>query len=139
MTRAVVPGRRRAAGIAVVALMLAGLGLTGCGVVTDANKVAHNVEGNKAIIDQFTSTIKSGGTTAFAATYVTTGSSPVTVVYAVKPPDGLAFRETQSGGAGGRLDIVANSSGEYACLPPTASGRQDHDPESGQHVGQGST
>lgn len=116
MTRAVVHGRRRAAGIAAVALMLAG-----CGVAQDASSVANNVSGTKAIIDQFASTIKSGGSTAFEATYATTGSAQNTIVYAVRPPDGLAFRENQSNGSG-RLDIVANSSGEYACLPQSASG-----------------
>lgn len=116
MTRAVVSRRRRAAGLAVVALMLAG-----CGAAKDASSVADNVSATKAIIDQFTSTIKSGGSTAFEATYVTTGSAQNTIVYAVRPPDGLAFRENQSNGSG-RLDIVGNSSGEYACLPQSASG-----------------
>jgi hypothetical protein len=119
MTRAVVPGRRRTAGIGAVA-MLAALGLAGCGVAKGAKSVENNVSANKAIIDQFTSTIKSG-TTPFQATYATTGHSPLTVVYAVRPPHELAFRETESGGAG-RLDIVGNASGEYACLPPTTAG-----------------
>lgn len=120
MTRAVA-GPRRAARTAAAALMLSGLGLTGCGIAKDAQSAAGNVTASKAIIDQFASTIKSGAATAFEARYVTTGSSQNTVVYAVKPPDGLAFRENQSNGSG-RLDIVANSSGEYACLPQSASG-----------------
>ena len=122
MTRIVVPGRHRAALIAAAAFMLSGLGLTGCGIAKDAQSVASNVTANKSLIDQFASTIKSGkSVAAFEATYVTTGSSQNTIVYAVKPPDGLAFRENQSNGSG-RLDIVANSSGEYACLPQSASG-----------------
>jgi hypothetical protein len=121
MTRAVVPGRRRAAGTAAVALLLCGLGLTGCGIAQDAQSVAGDVTASKAIIDQFAGTLKSGETAAFEATYVTTGSSRNTIVYAVRPPDGLAFRESQSNGSG-RLDIVASSSGEYACLPQSASG-----------------
>jgi hypothetical protein len=121
MTRTVVPGRHRVAVLAAAAFMLCGLGLTGCGIANDAQSVASNVTANKALIDQFASTIKSGHAAAFEATYVTTGSSQNTIVYAVKPPDGLAFRENQSNGSG-RLDIVANSSGEYACLPQSASG-----------------
>jgi hypothetical protein len=44
-------------------------------------------------------------------------------VYAVKPPNGLAFKDTPSGTAGGSsTDLIVNSSGEYSCSPPAASG-----------------
>ena len=119
------PGPRRAAGAAAAALVLTGLGLTGCATLTAANNVVHAVQSNKAIIGQFTGQLKSGEATTFEATYVTTGASPLTVVYAVKPPTGIAFQETQAGSNGNvpSLDIVANSSGEYSCsrLPSSVS------------------
>jgi hypothetical protein len=121
-----VPGRRRAAGAIAIAIALAasGFGLTGCGVVKTVRTVTHDVESNKSTIQAFTSNLKSPAATTFEATYVTTGGSPSRIVYAVKPPDGLAFRDTPSGGSSGisRVDIVANSSGEYACTPPSSSG-----------------
>jgi hypothetical protein len=124
--RGILAGRYRTAGVVAVALMLAGLGMTGCGVVKAVQKVKDNVESDKGTIDAFTSKLKSGKATPFEATYVTTGSSPATIVYAVMPPKGLAFKDTPSGGSSGstgisRLDIVANASGEYSCTPPSAS------------------
>ena len=122
----IVPGRRRTAGIVAVALMLSGFGLTGCGIVAAAKKVKNEVESNKAVIDAFTNKMTSGEATRFEATYATTGSSPTTIVYAVEPPKGLAFRVVPSGssGSGGisSLDIVVNSSGEYSCSPASSSG-----------------
>jgi hypothetical protein len=120
-----VPGHRRAAGAVALALVLGGFGLTGCGVVKAVKTVTHDVESNKSTIQAFTSNLKSSAGTTFEATYVTTGSSPATIVYAVRPPDGLAFRDTPSGGSSNgisRVDIVANTSGEYACTPPSSSG-----------------
>ncbi|HLM95794.1 MAG TPA: hypothetical protein VK283_05720 [Acidimicrobiales bacterium] len=105
-----------------VALVLSASALTGCGIVKDATKIAHSVEGNKATIDAFTNKVKAGEATTFEATYVTTGSSPTTIVYAVEPPNGLAFKATPSGG-GSSVDIIVNSAGEYSCTPPaTGSG-----------------
>jgi hypothetical protein len=123
--RAAVPGRHRTAAVAAiaVALMLSGFGLTGCGIVKAVNKVAHTVQANKATIDQFATGLKSGQATTFEATYVTTGSSPTKIIYAVRPPKGLAFKDTASGGSNqgiSALDIVVNSSGEYACSPPVS-------------------
>ena len=120
-------GRRSLKGIALVALATSGFLLTGCSVVRATNKVAHDVEGNKATIDTFTNKMSSGTATPFEATYVTTGSSPATIVYAVLPPKGLAFTDTPSGSTsttGGEINtfrIIVNSSGEYACTPPTSS------------------
>lgn len=85
----------------------------------DASKVVHDVEGNKAKIDSFTSKVQAGEATTFEATYVTTGSAPATITYAVEPPNGLLFKDAPSGGGGG-ADIVVNSSGEYACSPPSS-------------------
>jgi len=105
-----------------VALVLSTSALTGCGIVKEATKIAHNVEGNKATIDAFTNKVKSGEAATFEATYVTTGSSPATIVYAVEPPNGLAFKTTPSGGSSS-VDIIVNSAGEYSCTPPaTGSG-----------------
>ena len=83
--------------VVAVALMLSAFGLTGCGVVKEASKIVHDVEGNKATIDAFTNKVQSGEAATFEATYVTTGSSPTTIVYAVQPPQGLAFKETPVG------------------------------------------
>jgi hypothetical protein len=121
------PGHRRIAGVVAVALMLAGFGLTGCGVVSAVRKVTHDVESNKATIDAFTSKLKSGKAIPFEATYVTNGKAPATIVYAVSPPKEIAFRDTPSGGGSNgsgisRVDIVANSSGEYSCSPPASAG-----------------
>jgi hypothetical protein len=119
---AAVSGRRRMTAIAAAGLMLTGFSLTGCGVVHAIKKVAASVESNKATIDQFTSTMKSSEATPFEATYVTTGSTPTTVVYAVQPPKALAFKDTPTGGsdATANVDVVVNSTGEYACTPPSS-------------------
>jgi hypothetical protein len=47
-------------------------------------------------------------------------------VYAVQPPKGLSFSETQTGSAAAsnaasHVDIIANSTGEYLCTPPSGS------------------
>jgi len=112
--------------VVAAGLILGGLGLTGCSVVKAIKKVAHNVEANKAIIDQFTKGIQSGKATPFEATYVTTGSSPATIIYAVEPPKGLAFKDIPSVGASSKngapsVDIVVNTSGEYLCTPPSST------------------
>ena len=122
---AFVRSRHRTAGAAAMALMLTGLGLASCGVVKAVKQVSRDVESNKATIDAFTGRLKSGEATTFEARYVTTGSSPTRVLYAVRPPDDLVF--TTSPSAGGRTDdslrvhLVVNSSGAYYCTPPAAS------------------
>jgi hypothetical protein len=122
------PGRRGAAGIAAVAL-LSSAGLAGCGLGKAANavrQVSHDVAANKATIDDFTAAMKSGAATRFEATYVTTGTSPATIIYAVRPPNGLAVRETPAAGSNAddtsALDFIVTASGEYSCSAPTASG-----------------
>jgi hypothetical protein len=101
--------------IVVVAVVLGALGLSGCSAVKAANNIRHDVDSNKATISTFTNQIKSGETTPFEATYVTTGSSPATVVYAVQPPTGLSFSDTPSNAKSPSVDIIVNSSGEYSC------------------------
>ena len=52
--------RRSLKGIVLAALATSGVLLTGCSVVRAVNKVAHDVEGNKATIDAFTNKMSSG-------------------------------------------------------------------------------
>jgi predicted small secreted protein len=109
----------------ILALALAALSLSACTVVKDVSKVAHDIHGNKSTIDAFTTKVKSGEAIPFVATYVTTGSSPATIVYAVKPPNGLSFRDTPSrptslnSNAVNAFEVVVNPSGEFACTPPS--------------------
>jgi hypothetical protein len=102
-----------------IAITLTAFVLSGCGVVNAVKKVEHDVRGNKATIDAFNSKLQSGAAVPFEATYVTTGSSPATIVYAVQPPKGLAFQTMPSSGSGG-VSIIVNSSGEYTCTPPSS-------------------
>jgi hypothetical protein len=117
--RRVVGRRCRTIRVVAAAVTLGAFALTGCGVIKAASKIAHNVEGNKATIDAFTTKVQSGAAATFEATYVTTGSSPTTIVYAVQPLKGLAFKETPTGG-NSSVDVIVNPSGEYSCSPPTA-------------------
>lgn len=109
----------RATWIAVAALLIAAL--SGCGVVDKINNVRHAVDSNRAAIKAFTQGLKSGAATPFSATYVTTGGSPTTVTYAVRPPADVAFMQTAAGGATANLDLVSNSTGEYSCTSASAS------------------
>jgi hypothetical protein len=111
------PRLRGAAGARAVTLTLAVLMLAGCGVVAAASSVAHTAQNNKAVIGQFTGQLQSGTATPFEATYVTSGSSQATIVYAVRPPNQVAFQEgdSRSGGIVPSLDVFANTSGEYSC------------------------
>ena len=114
----------RVPGVAAAVLVLASFGLSGCSVVKAAEKVKHDLDGNKATIDAFTGKMQSVEASPFEATYVTTGSSPATVVYAVQPPNGLSFTDSAAGSGGGApgVDLVVNASGEYSCTPPSGSG-----------------
>jgi hypothetical protein len=109
--------RPRRSGVVVALLVVGTLGISACGIVHKVTTVIHDIRGNKATIDAFDSKLQSGSATTFEATYVTTGSSPATIVYAVQPPKGVAFSDTPSGGTGDTtpVHLVANSSGEYAC------------------------
>ncbi len=103
-------------GMSVAIVATAGLLATGCSVVNKVRQDVHNVEGNKATIDSFTQNLQSNQNTPFEATYATTGSSPATIVYAVDPSKGgLAFHETQTGASASNVQLIVNSSGEYAC------------------------
>ena len=110
------PHVSRRIGILVATAAAVGLLATGCSAVNKVRQAVHNVEGNKATIDSFTQNLQSNQSTAFEATYTTTGSAPATVVYAVDPSNGgLAFHETQTGANASNMQVIVNSAGEYVC------------------------
>jgi hypothetical protein len=102
---------------------MAGALTAGCGAISKIKEGVHNVEGNKATIDSFTKNLQSNQSTPFEATYMTSGSAPATVVYAVDPSSGgLAFEETQTGPNASNGQLIVNQSGEYACNQARTSG-----------------
>jgi hypothetical protein len=122
-------GRRRLVAVAALAVTLSGVGLSGCAAISKVKTVAHDIKGNKATIDSFTTKIQSGEAKPFEATYVTTGDTPTTVVYAVQPPTDVSFTNTPStisspgtSASAPNIDIIVNSSGDYSCTPPDTSG-----------------
>lgn len=110
--------------IAAVALVASAC-LAGCSLASAVRKVADTVHSNKATIDLFTSKLKSGQPPQFEVTYVTTGSSPSKIVYAVQPPDLLAFTDSQTGSGAALSDasFIVNSAGEYACTRASSGAR----------------
>ena len=74
LARIAMRSRRRAVGLAL-AVLVGGLGLTGCGIISKVKSAVGTAERNKATMESFTNKIQAGPTT-FEATYVTTGSSP---------------------------------------------------------------
>ena len=117
-------GLLRKAALAAVVVMVAACGLSACSAIRKVRDAVHDIRGNKATIDAFSTKLQSGTATPFEATYVTTGSAPATIVYAVQPPTGVAFDLTPSGGTGDTtpVHIVVNSSGEFACSQPSVTG-----------------
>jgi hypothetical protein len=111
------PGLLRKAALAIIIVAVAACGLSACSAIRKVRDAVHDIRGNKATIDAFSTKLQSGTATTFEATYVTTGSAPATIVYAVQPPKGVAFDDTPSGGTGDTtpVHIVVNSSGEFAC------------------------
>jgi hypothetical protein len=107
----------RRAGVGAVTLAVGLFGFGACSVISKVKTAVHDIRGNKATIDAFNTKLQSGAATTFEATYVTTGSAPATIVYAVQPPKGVAFTDTPSGGTGDTtpVHLVVNASGEYAC------------------------
>ncbi len=114
--------RRRTAAVVILALVLFAVAVTGCSEINKARTSVHDIEGNKATIDAFTGKVQSGEASPFQATYVTSGSSPATIVYAVRPPTGLSFTDTPTGAGSPDIDLVVNSSGEFSCTPPASTG-----------------
>ena len=118
------PGLLRATAVPAAIVLLAASGFSACSEIAKVSNAVHDIEGNKEAVDTFASTLQSGTAAPFEATYVTTGSAPATVVYAVQPPTGVAFDDTPSGGTGDTtpVHIVVNSSGEFACSQPSVTG-----------------
>jgi hypothetical protein len=109
--------------VAVLVALTAVVGtMSACSTIDKVRNAIHDVRGNKATIDAFTTKLQTGAAATFEATYVTTGSAPATIVYAVHPPTGLAFDDTPTGGTGDTtpVHIVINTSGEFACTQPGA-------------------
>ncbi len=106
--------RRMSIGLAIAAGVF---GLAACATIDKVKSAVHDIRGNRATIDSFTTKLQSGAATTFEVTYVTTGSSPATIVYAVQPPQGVAFDDEPTGGTGDStpVHVVVNSSGEFAC------------------------
>jgi hypothetical protein len=118
------PGPLRRAAVPAAVATLAACGLSACSAIAKVSDAVHDIRGNDATIDSFNTKLQSAAATPFEATYVTTGSAPATIVYAVQPPTGLAFDDTPSGGTGDTtpVHIVVNSSGEFLCSRPSVSG-----------------
>ena len=116
--------RLRNLAMVALTLVVGAFGLTACSVVDKVKNAVQDVHGNKATIDSFTTKLQSGAAAPFEATYVTTGSAPATIVYAVQPPKGVAFDLTPTGGTGDSTPthIVVNSSGEWACSQSSGNG-----------------
>jgi hypothetical protein len=107
----------------MVVLVAVGALATGCSVVSKVKQDVHTVEANKSTVDSFTQNLQSTKDTPFEATYMTTGSSPATIIYAVDPSSGgLAFHETQTGSSASNVQVIINSSGEYVCNQSGAAG-----------------
>jgi hypothetical protein len=111
------PAARRELAVVIAAALVASAALAGCGLAKTVQNVADTVHSNKVTIDQFTSKLKSGQPAQFQVTYVTTGSSPSKIIYAVRRPDELAITDslTGSGAAAGNASFIVNSAGAYAC------------------------
>jgi hypothetical protein len=115
--------QRSRIGLLVVALLAVGTLAASCSAVSKIKQAVHTVEGNKATIDSFNQNLQSTTNAPFEATYVTTGSSPSTVVYAVDPSSGgLAFHDTQTGSSPSNVQVIVNSSGEYVCNQSGSAG-----------------
>jgi hypothetical protein len=110
-------------GFSLLALVAVGTLAAGCSVVSKVKQDVHTVEGNKSTVDSFSQNLNSSKNTPFEATYVTTGSSPATIIYAVDPSSGgLAFHETQTGSSASNVQVIVNSSGEYVCNQSGSNG-----------------
>jgi hypothetical protein len=111
------PPSIRRTGVVAVTLAVGLFGFGACSAISKVRTAVHDIRGNKATIDAFSTKMQSDMATTFEATYVTTGSAPATIIYAVQPPKGVAFTDTPSGGTGDTtpVHLVVNASGEFAC------------------------
>jgi hypothetical protein len=106
---------------AAFAAALAVAGLSGCTVLSKVGHISHEVQRNRAVVNAFTKGLRKTKTMPFEATYVTTGTSPETVTYAVRPPGDVSFKETGGGSASSDIDLISTSSGGYSCTKTPAS------------------
>jgi len=132
-------GHRGTAAALAGAVLLGGLALAGCAAEHAVRKTSHAAAGSQAVantrvagdrlaastpvtagkgtIGAFIAKLQAGAGTPFEATYLSFGKVPADIVYAVRPPDGLLFRDnTLAGGKARRTQIVVNGSGEYRCV-----------------------
>jgi hypothetical protein len=113
--RSAAPARLAAA----AAVMLLSVAASGCGVVNKINNIRHAIDKNRATIQTFAEGLKNTKSVPFQATYVTTGATPTTVGYAVRPPNDVSFSESAAGGSSSTR-LIANASGEYSCSQASA-------------------
>jgi hypothetical protein len=121
-TRKAVSVVSRRAGLTVAVLML---GAGGCSIISKVNHVAQNIQADKEIVQNFANLLKQGKATPFQAVYVTTGSSPTTVSYAVQPPKDAAFKElsgTNATNGTPTVDLISNASGTFSCATNSGTG-----------------
>jgi hypothetical protein len=136
-------GQRGPAAALAGAVLLGGVCLAGCTGATTSKKPAPTVTGSmtaggtgvdnlmprgtapagtvagstltgKAALDSFIAGLRPGAATSFEAEYIKAGRK---IVYAVRPPGDLLFRDTALVRGKGR-QIVVNGSGEYLCRSP---------------------
>ncbi len=121
---ATLTGWRRHAGVVAVTVVTAAA-LTSCTITRTITKVADTVRANKATIDVFTGKLKSGQPGRFEVTYVTTGNAPSKIIYAVRPPDQLAFIDSGigSGTSRSKASFIVNATGEYGCTKAGSEAR----------------
>ncbi|MGO9582408.1 MAG: hypothetical protein ACLP36_06330 [Acidimicrobiales bacterium] len=126
MTRSIREGRTRSAAwrktvLVAVVVATTALGLTGCSAINkavNAAKAVHSLLHGSAAINQLTSKMQSSDTSAYDVTYVTTGSAPATVKFAVDPPHDFAFDDTTSTG---EFQVLGATAGVFECSRSSTS------------------
>ena len=109
--------------LAVAVALGFGASLAGCSLATAVKKAVSTVQANRDVIDLFATKLNSGQPPQFETTYVTTGSAPSRVVYAVRPPSSLLFSSAQSSGSPlNTARVIMNPSGAYACTRAPGAG-----------------
>ena len=85
--------------------------------MSKVKQAVHNVEGNKATIDSFTQNLQSNQGHALRGHLHDDGELARRPSSTPSTPSsgGLAFHETQTGSNASNMQLIVNSSGEYAC------------------------
>jgi hypothetical protein len=130
-------GFLRRSGLVTMAIAMGAFGFDACSIIHKVKVAVHVIRGNEGIISAFTTKLQSGAPRTFEATYATTGLAPATIVYAVRPPTGVAFDDTPTGGSGDTapVHLVVSSSGEFACSQPASTSAAAAAPWSCQKLG----